>query len=56
MDRKGRTLDYIYIKRFWRKLKQQYIYLNTQNNGLARYQDIKEVSIWIIIIQKGSIE
>jgi putative transposase len=34
MDSKGRALDNIFIERFWRTLKYEYIYLNTFNNGL----------------------
>jgi len=35
MDGKGRALDNIYIERFWRTIKYQYIYLNPAQNGLA---------------------
>jgi len=28
MDGKGRALDNVFIERFWRSLKQEYIYLN----------------------------
>ena len=44
MDGKGRALDNIYIERFWRTIKYQYIYLNPVNNGLELYQGIKK---WI---------
>jgi putative transposase len=33
MDGKGRALDNIFIERFWRTLKYEYIYLNVFNNG-----------------------
>lgn len=33
MDSKGRALDNIFIERFWRTLKYEYIYLNTFENG-----------------------
>jgi len=44
MDGKGRALDNIYIERFWRTIKYQYIYLNPVNNGLELYKGIKK---WI---------
>ena len=44
MDSKGRALDNIYIERFWRTIKYQYIFLNPANNGLALYAGIKK---WI---------
>jgi putative transposase len=33
MDSKGRALDNIFIERFWRTLKYEYIYLNVFENG-----------------------
>ena len=44
MDGNGRALDNIYIKRFWRTIKYQYIYLNPAQNGLNLYQGIRK---WI---------
>jgi len=44
MDSKGRALDNIYIERFWRTIKYQYIFLNPANNGSALYAGIKK---WI---------
>jgi len=44
MDSRGRALDNIYIERFWRTKKYQYIYLNSENNGLELYKGIKK---WI---------
>jgi len=44
MDGKGRALDNIFIARFWRKIKHQYIYLNPVSSGLEFYQGIKK---WI---------
>ena len=41
MDGKGRALDNIYIERFWRTLKYQYIYLSPKNDGLELYLGIK---------------
>lgn len=43
MDGKGRCKDNIWIERFWRTIKQEYIYLNPQDNvnalrnGIANY-------------------
>ncbi len=34
MDSKGRALDNIFIERFWRTLKYEYIYLTAFENGL----------------------
>ncbi|WP_281253673.1 IS3 family transposase [Labilibaculum filiforme] len=42
MDGRGRALDNIYIERFWRTIKYQYIYLNPSDNGLDLYQGIKK--------------
>lgn len=42
MDGKGRALDNIFIERFWRTLKYQYIYLNPKDNGLDLYLGIKQ--------------
>lgn len=45
MDGKARCLDNIWIERFWRTIKREYIYLNPENNvldlrkGVARYID-----------------
>ncbi len=44
MDSKGRALDNIYIERFWRTIKQQYIYLNPAFDGINLYLGIKQ---WI---------
>ena len=44
MDGKGRALDNIYIERFWRTIKYQYVYLNPAKNGLDLYLGIKR---WI---------
>lgn len=34
MDGKGRALDNIFIERFWRTIKYEYIYLNPPNGGI----------------------
>ena len=35
MDGRARCLDNIWIKRFWRTIKREYIYLNPENNVAA---------------------
>lgn len=42
MDSKGRAIDNIFIERFWRSLKYDYVYLNPANDGVELYQGIKE--------------
>lgn len=42
MDGKGRAIDNIYIERFWRTIKYNYIYLNPSSDGLELYQGVKE--------------
>lgn len=42
MDGKGRAIDNIYIERFWRTIKYDYVYLHPVNDGLELYQGIKE--------------
>lgn len=42
MDGKGRAIDNIFIERFWRSLKYDYVYLNPANDGLDLYQGLKE--------------
>ena len=41
MDGKGRALDNIYIERFWRTIKYQYVYLNPCESGLELYAGIR---------------
>lgn len=41
MDGKGRALDNIFIERFWRTLKFDYVYLHPATDGLELYQGIK---------------
>jgi len=40
MDGKGRALDNVYIERFWRTIKYDYIYLHPHNDGLELYSGI----------------
>jgi putative transposase len=42
MDGKGRAIDNIFIERFWRSVKYDYVYLNPANDGLELYQGLKE--------------
>jgi putative transposase len=42
MDGRGRCLDNIFIERFWRTLKQEYIYINPAEKGSMLYLGIKE--------------
>lgn len=42
MDGKGRAIDNIFIERFWRSLKYDYVYLNPANDGIELYQGIKQ--------------
>lgn len=35
MDGKGRCKDNIWIERFWHTIKQEYIYINPQNDANA---------------------
>lgn len=41
MDGKGRCVDNIFIERFWRTLKYQYVYLNPKDDGLELFIGIK---------------
>jgi len=40
MDGKGRALDNIYIERFWRTIKVDYIYLHPFDDGGKLYNGI----------------
>jgi len=42
MDGKGRCLDNIWIERFWRTLKQEYIYINPAENGKTLLKGLKK--------------
>lgn len=41
MDGKGRALDNIYIERFWRSIKYDYVYLNPCEDGFELWKGIK---------------
>jgi putative transposase len=40
MDGKGRALDNVYIERFWRTLKRDYVYLYPEKDGIDLYRGI----------------
>lgn len=42
MDGKGRALDNVYVERFFRTIKQDYIYLNPAEDGLELYRGIAQ--------------
>ena len=42
MDGKGRATDNIFIERFWRTLKQDYVYLHPAGSGTELYLELKE--------------
>jgi putative transposase len=42
MDGKGRAIDNIFIERFWRTLKYDYVYLHPASDGLELYQGVKQ--------------
>lgn len=41
MDGKGRAIDNIFIERFWRSYKYEYLYLNSPNGGKELYEQTK---------------
>lgn len=41
MDGKGRATDNIWIERFWKSLKYDYIHLNPADNGLELYEGVQ---------------
>ncbi len=43
MDGKGRATDNIYVERFFRSIKYDYIYLNPAETGLDLYLGIKKI-------------
>lgn len=42
MDGKGRAIDNIFIERFWRSYKYEYLYLNAPNGGKELYDQTEE--------------
>jgi putative transposase len=41
MDGKGRALDNVWIERFWRSLKYDYVYLNPADDGFELYEGVQ---------------
>lgn len=41
MDGKGRALDNIFIERFWRSIKYEYVYIQAPVNGKELYEGVK---------------
>lgn len=42
MDGRGRATDNIFIERFWRTLKQDYVYICPEENGTDLYKGLKK--------------
>jgi len=42
MDGKGRAIDNVFIERFWRSIKQEYVYINPPNGGKILYDGMEE--------------
>jgi putative transposase len=42
VDSKGSAIDNIFIERFWRSVKYDYVYLHPAGDGLELYQGLKE--------------
>lgn len=42
MDGKGRAIDNIFIERLWRTVKQDYIYICPEDNGIDLYKGLKK--------------
>ena len=49
MDGRGRAKDNIWIERFWRTIKREYIYLNPCDNAFELRKGI-EKSVWSSVI------
>jgi putative transposase len=41
MDGKGRALDNVWIERFWKSLKYDYVYLHPAEDGFELYEGIQ---------------
>jgi len=46
MDGKGRAIDNIFIERFWRTVKQDYVYLHPATNGSELYSGLKSFILY----------
>ncbi len=42
MDGKGRALDNVWIERFWRSLKYDYVYLNPADDAFELYEGVQK--------------
>jgi len=42
MDGKGKAIDNIFIERFWRSVRYDYVYIKISSDGLELYQGVKE--------------
>ena len=42
MDGKGRAIDNIFIERFWRTVKQDYIYISPAEDGLELFKGLND--------------
>ena len=42
MDSKGRAIDNIWIERFWKSIKYNYIYINPSDNGLELFEGVRD--------------
>lgn len=42
MDGRGRATDNIFIERLWRTVKQDYVYLHPEDDGIALYHGLKK--------------
>lgn len=42
MDSKGRAIDNVWIERFWKSIKYNYIYLNPCDNGLELFEGVRD--------------
>jgi len=41
MDGKGRALDNVFIERFWRTLKQDYVYMHPATDGTELFKGLR---------------
>ena len=46
MDGRGRATDNIFIERFWRTLKQDYVYLNPAESGTELYRGLRKYILY----------
>jgi len=41
MDGKGRAIDNVWIERFWKSIKHDYIYLNPPGDGFELFEGVQ---------------